>query len=231
MNLLWQQIPSSEITTMYCSTDFDGVVLDSEHGCFNNETLYTLIQLINAHGKMSFVRLPEVDKSKIRLLLDARVDGLIFSTVETEEQVEQIISNCYYPPRGKRGQGLVTENCWGKYPEWLQNDSVNIIAQIETKKGIDLLPSIKDKFDYFMLGPYDITADLGCVADWDNLEYQKYVSTFNSLIPLHQRAVHIVSDIEQEYKNKFVGYGITALGMDTTMLINSLNTIENYVKF
>lgn len=230
MKLLWQQIPSSEITTIYCNTNFDGIVLDDEHGCFNNETLFTLIQLINASGKLSYVRLTEVNKTKIRMLLDAGVYGLIFSTIDTEEQVNQIINNCYYPPKGKRGQGLVAENGWGKYPELLQRGTPNIIAQIENKQGIDLLPNIKDKFDYFMLGPYDLTADLGCIANWDNLEYQNLIHTFNSIIPETKRAVHIVSDIKNEFKVKFKNYGLVALGMDTTMLLTSLNDLKSLIK-
>lgn len=226
MKLLWQQIPSSEITTIYCNTEFDGIVLDNEHGCFNNETLFTLIQLINASGKLSYVRLTEVNKSKVRMLLDAGVYGLIFSTIETKEQVNQIINNCYYPPRGKRGQGLVAENGWGQYPEFFQRGTPNIIVQIETKKGINLLPHIKNKFDYFMLGPYDLTADLGCIADWDNLEYQESIRIFNSIIPEENRAVHIVSNIKEEYTNKFQNYGLVAMGMDTTLLINSLNELN-----
>jgi len=226
MKLLWQQIPSSEITTIYCHTSFEGVVLDDEHGCFNNETLVSLIRLINANDRLSFVRLTEPSKSKVRMLLDAGVYGLIFSTVEDKEQVKDIIDNCFYPPKGKRGQGLVGENLWGQVPELLQKVNPVIIAQIENKQGIDLLPNIKDKFDYFMLGPYDITADLGCVADWDNLEYQNIVRIFNSIIPETKRAVHIVSNIENEFKNKFKNYGLVALGMDTTMLINSLNKLK-----
>jgi len=230
MKLLWQQIPSSEITTMYCSTDFDGIVLDDEHGCFNNETLFTLIQLINAWGKLSYVRLTEVNKSKIRMLLDAGVQGLIFSTIENESQVKEIINNCYYPPKGKRGQGLVSENGWGKYPELLQVGNPTLIAQIETQKGIKLLPKIKDDFDYFMLGPYDLTADLGCVAEWDNLEYQNIVSIFKETIPNHKKAVHIVSNIENEYK-KFKDCEIIAIGMDTTLILDSLNKLKKYVKY
>jgi 2-keto-3-deoxy-L-rhamnonate aldolase RhmA len=228
MKLLWQQIPSSEITTIYCHTSFDGVVLDDEHGCFNNETLVSLIRLINANDRLSFVRLTEPSKSKIRMLLDAGVYGLIFSTVENQEQVKNIVNNCFYPPKGKRGQGLVGENLWGQAPELLQKVNPVIIAQIETQKGINYLPLINELFDYYMLGPYDLTADLGCIADWNNLEYQEAVHTFNSLIPKSKRAVHIVSDIENEFENKFKDYGLVALGMDTTMLINSLNTIKKY---
>tara|TARA_B100000963_G_scaffold352600_1_gene366031 strand:+ start:11805 stop:12494 length:690 start_codon:yes stop_codon:yes gene_type:complete len=229
MKLLWQQIPSSEITTIYCNTDFEGIVLDDEHGCFNNETLVTLVKLINAHNKRSFVRLTEPNKTKIRTLLDSGVSGLIFSTVE-EDKISDIIDNCFYPPKGKRGQGLVTENLWGQKPHLLQNISPIIIAQIETQEGIAQLPRINHLFDYYMLGPYDLTADLGCVAEWDNLEYQNAINTFNSIIPEPKRAVHIVSNIEDEFKNKFKNYGLVALGMDTTLLINSLSDIKNLIK-
>lgn len=229
MKLLWQQIPSSEITLTYCNTDFDGIVLDDEHGCFNIETLATLIKLINAYNKYSFVRLTEPSKTKIRTLLDLGVSGLIFSTVE-EEKVNDIIDNCFYPPKGKRGQGLVAENLWGQKPHLLQNVSPIIIAQIETQKGITQLPKINTLFDYYMLGPYDLTADLGCIAEWDNLEYQKAISIFNSIIPESKRAVHIVSNIEDEFKNKFKNYGLIALGMDTTLLIDSLSGIKKLIK-
>jgi len=228
MKLLWQQIPSSEITTTYCNTNFDGVVLDDEHGCFNTETLATLIRLINGYNKRSFVRLTEPTKTKIRMLLDAGVSGLIFSTIETQDQVNIIIDNCFYPPRGKRGQGLVGENLWGQSPELLQNVSPMIIAQIETQKGIQFLSEINHLFDYYMLGPYDLTADLGCIAEWDNLEYQNSIHIFNSTIPESKRAVHIVSNIKNEFETKFKNYGLVALGMDTTMLINSLNNLKKY---
>lgn len=229
MKFLWQQIPSSEITTLYCATNFDGIVLDDEHGCFNNETLFTFIQLINAWGKLSYVRLTEVNKSKIRMLLDAGVHGLIFSTIENKKQVKKIINTCYYPPKGKRGQGLVAENGWGKYPELLQVGNPTLIAQIETQRGIKLLPEIKDDFDHFMLGPYDLTADLGCVAEWDNLEYQDAVRIFNKTLPDYKKAVHIVSNIETEYK-KFENYEIVAMGMDTTLILDSLNKLNKYAK-
>ena len=47
MKLSWQQIPATIVSEMLCD-DFDGVVLDTEHGCFNNETLYNCIQIITA---------------------------------------------------------------------------------------------------------------------------------------------------------------------------------------
>ena len=225
MKALWQQIPSTEITRLYCNTDFDAVVLDLEHGVFNNEKLYSLIQLINASNKLSFVRVTEPSKPQIRLLLDSNVSGIIFSTLEIE-QTSKVKEWCLYPPLGKRGQGLVSENNWGE--DKLQLNKVKLIAQIENKKSINQLSNIvkTDLFDYYVLGPYDLTADLGCVADWENKKYLELIDKFNKEIPIEKRGVHIVSNIENEYKNKFKNYGFVAFGMDTTIIKSAIKNLE-----
>lgn len=226
MKALWQQIPSTEITKLYCNTNFDAVVLDLEHGVFNNENLYSLIQLINASNKLSFVRVTEPSKSQIRLLLDSNVSGIIFSTLEIE-QTSKIKEWCLYPPFGKRGQGLVSENNWGD--DKLQVNKVKLVAQIENKESISQLSNIvkTDLFDYYVLGPYDLTADLGCVADWENKKYLELIEMFNKEIPVEKRGVHIVSNIENEYKNKFKNYGFLALGMDTIIIKSGIKNLES----
>ena len=150
MKAFWQQIPSTEITKIYCNTNFDAVVLDLEHGVFNSESVYSLIQLINASNKLSFVRVTEPSKTQIRLLLDSNVSGIIFSTLEIE-QTSKIKEWCLYPPLGKRGQGLVSENNWGDNK--LQINKVKLIAQIENKESINQLSNIvkTDLFDYYVL--------------------------------------------------------------------------------
>jgi 2-dehydro-3-deoxyglucarate aldolase len=224
MKLLWQQIPSTEVTKIYCNSNCDGIVLDTEHGVFNNETLFTLIQLINASGKKSFVRITEPTKTFCRLLLDSGVSGLIFSTLDTLD-IPNIRNWCKYPPEGSRGQGLVSENDWGDKP--LQENNVILVAQIENQKGIEELNFIKgsDLFDYFLLGPYDLTADLGCVGDWKNENYILNITKFNKTIPKVKQGVHIVSNIKEEFETKFKDYGLVALGMDTTIIKEQINKL------
>lgn len=225
MKLLWQQIPSTEVTKIYCNTNFDGIVLDTEHGVFNNETLFNLIQLINASGKKSFVRVTEPTKTFCRMLLDSGVSGLIFSTLDSHNDVNNIREWCKFPPEGKRGQGLVSENDWGNKP--LQENNVILIAQIENQIGIEKLPFFKTSnlFDYFLLGPYDLTADLGCVGDWKNKNYIFNITKFNEIIPKVKQGVHIVSNIKEEFETKFKDYGLVALGMDTTIIKEQINKL------
>lgn len=226
MKALWQQIPSTEITKLYCNTNFDAIVLDLEHGVFNNETIFSLIQFINSNNKFSFVRVTEPSKSQIRFLLDSNVSGIIFSTLEIE-QTTKIKEWCLYPPFGKRGQGLVSENNWGN--DKLQVNKVKLVAQIENKESISQLSNIveTDLFDYYVLGPYDLTADLGCVADWENKKYLELIEKFNKQIPVEKRGVHIVSNVESEYKNKFKNYGFVALGMDTILIKSGIKNLES----
>ena len=51
MNVIIQTIPSTLISELLASSKLDGIILDTEHGCFNNETLYSCIQLITLQKK------------------------------------------------------------------------------------------------------------------------------------------------------------------------------------
>lgn len=216
MKFSWQQIPSpvvSEILTI----NFDGVVIDTEHGCFNNETLFSCIQVVKLKNKKCFVRLTEVNKTQIRYILDAGADGLIFSTIETEEQCRRIVEFSCYSPRGRRGLGLVRQNEWGEMP--LVSEDPILIPQIETKKGVENLEQIvKFNFDYYLIGPYDLSLSLEDPGNFNNPKFLLYINKINDIIAENKRAVHIPKDVNQEIK-KYKNYGLKCLGMDTIAII------------
>tara|TARA_B100001113_G_C20857735_1_gene512548 strand:- start:7 stop:684 length:678 start_codon:yes stop_codon:yes gene_type:complete len=218
MKLSWQQIPSTIISEMLCE-GFDGVVLDTEHGCFNNETLYNCIQVITAKDKTCFVRLTEINKTLIRMCLDAGASGLIFSTVEDASQAAEIKELCTYPKYGgKRGLGLVRQNKWGYSA--LVNKPPIIVAQIETKKAIENIEAIyAQDLDHYMIGPYDLSASLGITAEFDNPKFLEAIETINRIITDPSKmAVHIPTDVDKHI-DKYSKYAIIAVGMDTTILL------------
>jgi 2-dehydro-3-deoxyglucarate aldolase len=218
MKFAWQQIPSPVVSELLCNTGLDGVVIDTEHGFFNNETLFSCIQVIDSYGKLCYVRVTEPNKTLVRACLDAGVDGIIFSTVETAEQCKKINEICKFPRYGgKRGLGLVRQNKWGLGS--LVAHPPRIIAQIETKKGIENIEEIySHDFDYYMIGPYDLSASLGDPGNFESEEYKKALSDVTQIIPTHEMAVHIPTDVKNQLK-KYRGYGIIAVGMDTTGLL------------
>ena len=225
MKLLWQQIPSTIISELYCNSNFDGVVIDTEHSPFNNETLFSCIQVIKLSNKKCFVRLAHLDKIITKMCLDAGCDGIIFSTVESKEQARDMIDYCRYPAfGGKRGQGLVRENNWGNNN--LGKSNPIMIAQIETKNGVDNLEEITEcGFDKYLIGPYDLSASLGCVEDFENEKYLNYIKKITNIIDKNNLGIHIPKDVKNQH-SKYKGYGFVALGMDTTMLIQQIKDIS-----
>ena len=228
MILTWQQIPSPLVSEMMCY-GYDGVVLDTEHGCFNNETIYSCVQVIKSNNKKCFVRLTEVSNRIIRYCLDAGVDGLIFSTIETEDQCKKILKYCYYSPKGSRGLGLVRQNFWGE-KQLIQKDPI-IIPQIETKVAIDNLENIvKYNFDFYLIGPYDLSLSLNIPGKFDNPDFLCYINKAKSIISEKKLAVHIPSDIESQM-HKYKNYGLKCLGMDTIAILEYNKRSLDNVKF
>ena len=224
MKLAWQQIPSTIISEIYAFSDFDGIIIDTEHSPFNNETLFSCIQVIRGYSKKCYIRLAHLDKIVAKMCLDAGCDGIIFSTVESKEQAQEIIDYCRYPAfGGKRGQGLCRENKWGESD--LGRHKPDVIAQIETKDGVDNLNDIMEcDFDMYLIGPYDLSASLGCVEDFDNPKYIEYINKISDNIPKEKLGIHLPKDVEKHYPN-YKDYGFTALGMDTTLLIEKVKEI------
>ncbi len=225
MKLSWQQIPSTIISEMLCD-GFDGVVLDTEHGCFNNETLYNCIQIVTAKNKICLVRLTEINKTLIRMCLDAGASGLVFSTVEDASQAAEIKELCTYPKySGKRGLGLVRQNKWG-YSTLVSKPPI-IVAQIETKRAVHNLEEIYAQgLDHYMIGPYDLSASLGVTAEFDNPKFLEAINTINKVITDPSKmAVHIPTDVKKHI-DKYRDYAIIAVGMDTTVLLEGYRSLK-----
>ena len=217
MIFTWQQIPSPIVTEILCNTGCDGVVIDTEHGGFNDETAISCIQVATLTGKKCFVRLTEVSKTKIRYYLDSGASGLIFSTVESLEDAKKIVEYSCFTPRGERGLGLVRQNMWGA--QGLLSPDPVLIPQIETKRGVENLEEISSLgFDYYLIGPYDLSLSLGVPGEFDNDEFNVYINKINGIISTEKMAVHIPSNVPQEL-HKYEGYGLKCLGMDTIALM------------
>ena len=217
MIFTWQQIPSPIVTEILALVGCDGIVIDTEHGGFNDETVITCIQVATLSGKECFVRLTEIDKTKIRYYLDSGATGLIFSTIETYEEAKRIIEYACYSPRGSRGLGLVRQNLWGT-KDLISNNPI-LVPQIETKKGVENLEKIKSlDFDFYLIGPYDLSLSLGIPGEFDNEKFMFYISKINDILPKEKRAVHIPTDVQDQIF-KYVNYGLKCVGMDTMALI------------
>lgn len=222
----WQQIPSPVISELLArsSNNVEGVVLDTEHAAFNDEVLYSCIQVVSLTKRLPVVRLAEANLAKVRMCLDAGARGLIFSTVESAGQALDIFKKTHYPHHrapgviGARGLGLTRDNRWGL--DSLVTPPPILVAQIETTRGVNNIKSIVQLniFDYYMIGPYDLSSSLGDPGNFESQYFKDAIERVKCAVPDHKLAVHIPNNV-QDQLNKYESFGIMALGMDTTFML------------
>ena len=226
LRFLWQQIPSTTVSEILCGSGMTGVVLDLEHGIFNDETAFQCIRIIKSLGKKCMARVPK-DYAHPHYWLDAGVDGLIFSTVESYDQAKLLFEKCLFAPDGTRGLGLVRQNFWGKN-KLIDDGRPILIAQIENKIGAEnIFDIVKIDFDYFMVGPYDLSLSLGLPGNFDNDLYRKCFISIKDAVK-DKLGYHIVKDIEGQIGG-LNDCGFLAFGTDSLMLINGVEIMESYI--
>ena len=236
MNLIMQTIPSPLISELLCQSELDGIILDTEHGHFNNETLYNCIQIITLSNKQCFVRFTDLNKQLVRMCLDAGVDGVVFSTVEHTKYVNEIIKYCTFPSQGgKRGCGLVRQNKWGK--KQLDVYKPIIIGKIETRTAIEKIHDfIEDEdekecnLDFYLIGPYDISSSLGTPGQWDDKTYLKYIKWIYDAIPLNKLGLYLSDKDIENFDNLNNKPPFLVWGIDVNFILKGLDNLNKKIQ-
>jgi 2-keto-3-deoxy-L-rhamnonate aldolase RhmA len=187
----------------------DFVMFDCEHGAFTTETLHDACMTAMACGVEVFVRVPTPTKDYISRFLDCGASGIMAPMTETVEQARQLVCYSKYQPLGSRGftNAANTGYKGGKHADIMAeaNARVMSIAQIETKLGVENCEKIAavDGIDALLIGPNDLSIDLGVPGDLDNpieIEAIKKVAAacrkYGKLFTIHAKP---------EYQDKFKG--------------------------
>ena len=118
------------------------------------------------------------------------------------------------------------QNKWG-YSTLVSKPPI-VVAQIETKKAVDNLQEIyAQDLDYYMIGPYDLSASLGVTAEFDHPFFLGAIEKINTIITDPSKmAVHIPTDVSKHI-DKYLEYAIIAVGMDTTILLEGYKELIN----
>jgi 4-hydroxy-2-oxoheptanedioate aldolase len=135
-----------------CGCDWIGI--DIQHGDLD---VADVAPLARVSPVPVLVRLASHDGAQLARVLDAGVDGVIVPAVESAGQAEDLVQAAYFPPRGRRSQGLARAALLGP------RDQPLLLPQIETRAGLDRLDDILgvDGVDGTFLGPYDLALSLG----------------------------------------------------------------------
>lgn len=175
-----QMHPSTAISELAGICGYDFIILDCEHGLFGEMDIVHSLQAIAATGMSAFVRLRGHDCQALGRYLDMGADGIIVPNVATADQAELLARAMEHPPRGTRGfagPGHRTTRYGFDAAEHIASPRAGafLAVLIESARGVQKAGEILavDGVDAALIGPSDLTADLGKLGDLAQPGYAK----------------------------------------------------------
>lgn len=212
----------------------DFLLYDCEHGAYTFENLHDIFVTGNAMGFDSFVRVAELSKDWISRMLDAGATGIMVPMTETPGQAKEIVKWSKFTPIGDRGygSGLAHSNYQGggKHTDVMkaQNDRVVVIAQIETKLGVDNADAIAgtEGIDVLLIGPNDLSISLGIPGDLMNPIEIEAIGKVAAACKKHGKAfgLHAGAKMHEIFKSEET---FMMLSTDLDMLAAGFKDIKN----
>ena len=170
----WTTFADPAVQELVAGTDFDFVVVDTEHTPLGLETVAGSLRAVDAADgdAAGVVRVPWNDTVRIKRVLDLDPDGVIAPMVSTPDEAAGFVDATRYPPDGTRGIGLGRSAGYGHdVAGQVERDDAGLvrIAQIETESGVESVDEIAavDGLDALFVGPGDLSAALGSFGDYD----------------------------------------------------------------
>ena len=180
---LQQTHPNPMLAEMAGICGYDFLMLDAEHGLFSEEDYLRATQAVAASGLLVLVRLAGHDRHAMGRYMDVGVDAILVPNVSTAEQAKSLVRAMEYPPKGTRGFGAPLHRGTRYGMDLAQHlkaprANVSLLVLIESTLGVSNVESILDVegVDGVVIGPSDLTADLGSLRDFSQPAYREAFS-------------------------------------------------------
>ncbi len=169
----WLSLGDCAVAEIMSQAGFDFLVIDLEHAPTSPETAAAMIRVIDLAGCSPLVRVTEFSSAQIKQMLDAGAHGIVVPNVQNAEQAQAVVRSTRYPPAGNRGVGLHRAQGYRpSFDEYLESmaDGLLVAVQIESMIGVENIDEIVsvEGIDAVMVGPYDLSADLGIPGKFES---------------------------------------------------------------
>lgn len=221
----WMQLADSNVAEIMGQSGYQWVAIDMEHGAVSLSQLPDIFRALELGGTLPLARVASPTPINCRQALDQGAAGVVIPMISSAAQLQAIINECHWPPRGRRGVGFSRANGFGKYfDSYIQEAQESfVVAQIEHIEAVDNLESIVavEGLDAIMVGPYDLSASLGVTGEFENKKYLETLANILAVCAKHKMpcGIHVVQPetkvLEQRIRQ---GYTFIAYGVDTVFL-------------
>ena len=226
---LWVTLESPSITEMAVSLGMDWVLIDAEHGHLDWKDISTHISAAMRSDTVVIVRIAERSTALSKRALDIGADGIMIPWMESVEEVEKAVSDCNYPPEGRRGIGGERATAWGqclKEHTAEANENVLVIPMIES---IDAVPNVANMckvygVEIFFFGPADFSSTAGFRGQWEGPGIAEKILELKNTIKDAGKYCGVVSTSNQNLTDRLdQGFQMLAIGTDGGLMLRSIH--------
>lgn len=216
-----------DVPAIAAACGYDAVYVDLEHTATSLETAAMLCASARGAGIAGLVRVPSHEPSTITRVLDNGAVGVIVPHVSTVAVARGVVDAARFPPIGHRS--IAGPNVVSGYAPLtpteltaaLQRETV-VAVMIETPEGVRDCEAIAavDGLDMIIIGPSDLTAELGIHAQYEHPDFLDAVRTIASACRAHDVALGIAGIHSLDLLGDFVKLGLRFIsaGTDVGML-------------
>jgi len=165
---VWCNDSSPGAVARLARSGFDWVCLDGQHGVYGRSELVEAARSYPDDGAELAVRVASNDFAAIGAALDVGATTVIVPQVDSPAEAARAVAATYYPPRGRRSRGQITQT-WGRAatePEVANAQTtcavmIESAAALEQVEAIAAVPGVSCLF----VGPFDLSLTLGTTVD------------------------------------------------------------------
>jgi len=204
---------------------FDFLVVDMEHVPVDTAQMIEILRALGVTPAPGVVRLPWNDMVMVKRALDGGAQTVMMPFVQNADEARRAVAYTRYPPEGIRGvAGLHRASRYSTVPNYLQqaNAEICVIVQIETLTALAELPQIAavPGVDAIFIGPNDLAASMGMLADTGNAAVQEKLKHGAQLCRQLGKPCGIIGS-NPESVATYAGYGYSwiAIGSDMSFMV------------
>lgn len=204
---------------------FDFAVIDLEHGSGTEVDVLPQLQALEATEAGAIVRVESHERQRAHRVLDLGSEGIMFPRVDSAADAARAVAGLRYPPEGVRGVAAANRACdFGvSYREYMGTSASTLlgVVQIESEGALAAVDEIAavDGVDVLFVGPMDLTASLGILAQFDHPRYGEALETVSDAAHRHGRSLGVLMARPEDFdRYHALGFRFIACGSDGTLL-------------
>ena len=223
-------LPSPEVAELLSQAGFDWLFVDMEHTSLGVNEVQRILQAVGREFPC-LVRIPVMDATWIKKVLESGPAGIIVPHVNTPKDAEKILLWSKYPPEGTRSVGISRAQDYGlNLQDYMikANENLVVVPQVEHIDAVNNLdhfvkiPGLSALF----VGPYDLSGSIGKLGQVKDSEVQGLVQKVQEVCAEAGVTTGIFG-VDAEAVKPYIdmGYSLIAVGTDTSFISKSVQDI------